>query len=91
MMRTLLLLLLLPLMPAKAEEREIQCPGLTTYEMRFCASQSWEKSKQALKEQLEPRTLDKWKAATQEACAAAMPHTDKERFIHRWSLVAMTD
>ena len=39
-MRTLLLLLLLPLMPAKEEEREIQCPGLTTYEMRFCASQS---------------------------------------------------
>ena len=91
-MRGLFLLLLLPVMPVKAQEAEIQCPGLTTYEMRFCASQRWEKSKQALKEQLEPRTLDKWKAATQEACAAAaMPHRDKERFIHRWSLDAMTD
>ena len=71
MMRTLLLLLLLPLMPAKAEEREIQCPGLTTYEMRFCASQSWERSNQALKDQLPQATLEKWIAATQEVCAAA--------------------
>ena len=70
-MRTLLLLLLLPLMPAKAEEREIQCPGLTTYEMRFCASQSCERSNQALKDQLPQATLEKWKAATQEVCAAA--------------------
>ena len=70
-MRTLLLLLLLPLMPAKAEEREIQCPGLTTYEMRFSASQSWERSNQALKDQLPQATLEKWKAATQEVCAAA--------------------
>ena len=70
-MRTLLLLLLLPLMPAKAEEREIQRPGLTTYEMRLCASQSWERSNQALKDQLPQATLEKWKAATQEVCAAA--------------------
>jgi len=70
-MRTLLLLLLLPLMPAKAEEREIQCPGLTTYEMRFCASQSWERSNQALKDQLPQATLEKWKAATQEVCGVA--------------------
>ena len=70
-MKALLLLLLLPLMPVKAGEPEIQCPGLTTYEMRFCASQSWEQSNQALKEQLPPATLEKWKAATQEVCAAA--------------------
>ena len=70
-MRTLLLLLLLPLMPAKAEEREIQCPGLTTYEMRFCASQSLRESKQALKEQLPQATLEKWQAATQEVCGVA--------------------
>ena len=70
-MRSLLLLLLVPLMPAKAEEPEIQCPGLTTYEMRFCSAQSWEQSNQALKEQLEPTTLDQWKAATQEVCTAA--------------------
>ena len=66
-----LLLLPLPLMPAKAEEPRIVCPGLTTYEMRFCASQKWEESNQALKEQLTPATLKKWKAATREVCAAA--------------------
>ena len=70
-MKALLLLLLLPLMPVKAGEPEIQCPGLTTYEMRFCASQSWGQSNQALKEQLPQATLEKWKAATQEVCAAA--------------------
>ena len=70
-MKALLLLLLLPLMPVKAGEPEIQCPGMTTYEMRFCASQSWEQSNQALKEQLPQATLEKWKAATQEVCAAA--------------------
>ena len=70
-MRSLLLLLLVPLMPVKAEESEIECPGLTTYEMRFCASQRWDQSNQALKEQLPQATLEKWKAATQEVCAAA--------------------
>ena len=70
-MKALLLLLLLPLMPVKAEEPEIQCPGLSTYEMRFCASQSLRESKQALKEQLPQATLEKWKAATQEICGVA--------------------
>ena len=71
MIRALLLLLLLPAIPAKTQESEIQCPGLTTYEMRFCSAQSWEQSNQALKEQLPQATLKKWKAATQEVCAAA--------------------
>ena len=66
-MRGLFLLLLLPLMPAKA----IQCPGLTIYEMRFCASQSLDQSSQALEEQLPQATLEKWKAATQEVCGVA--------------------
>ena len=70
-MRALFLLLLLPVMSVKAEEPEIQCPGLTTYEMRFCASQRWEESNQALMEHLLQATLEKWKAATQEVCAAA--------------------
>ena len=70
-MKALPFFLLLPLMPARAEEPEIQCPALTTYEMRFCASQSWGQSNQALKEQLPQATLEKWKAATQEVCAAA--------------------
>ena len=70
-MKALVLLLLLPVVPVKAEEPEIQCPGQNTVEMRFCASQRWEESNQALKEQLPQATLKKWKAATQEVCAAA--------------------
>tara|TARA_B100001093_G_scaffold370600_1_gene355558 strand:- start:224 stop:538 length:315 start_codon:yes stop_codon:yes gene_type:complete len=69
--KALLLLLLLPLMPVKAKQPDIQCPGQNTVEMRFCASQKWEESNQALREQLEPRTLKTWMKATQEVCAAA--------------------
>jgi len=58
-------------MPAKAEHSAIKCPGANTIEMRWCASQKWEESNQALKEQLTPATLKKWKAATREVCAAA--------------------
>jgi hypothetical protein len=58
-------------MPMKAEQPDIQCPGLTTYEMRFCASQKWDESNQALREQLEPKTLETWVKTTQEVCAAA--------------------
>ena len=69
-MRALFLLLFFSLVPVQAEEPDIQCPGANTIEMRWCASKSWEESNQALKEQLEPSTLNKWKAATQEVCAA---------------------
>ena len=69
--KKLIMLLFIPMLPIKAGEPEIQCPGLTTYEMRFCASQSWEQSNKALKGQLTPETLQKWNAATQKVCAAA--------------------
>ena len=71
MKQALVLLLLLPLMPAKAEQPDIQCPGLNTPEMRFCASQSLVESNQALMEQLTQETLNTWVKATQEVCAAA--------------------
>ena len=70
-MKVLLLLLLMPLMPVKAEQPDIQCPGHNTVEMRFCASQKWNESNQSLKKQLEPETLKTWVKATQEVCAAA--------------------
>lgn len=70
-MKGLLLLLLLPVMPVKAEQADIQCPGLNTAEMRWGASQKWNESNQALKEQLEPETLNTWVKATQQVCAAA--------------------
>ena len=71
-MRALLLpLLLLPLMPAKAEEPDIQCPGMNTIEMRWCASKSLEESNQALKEQLSPETMENWIQATREVCSVA--------------------
>jgi hypothetical protein len=69
--KALLFLLLLPLMPAKAEQPDIQCPGLYPPEIRFCISQSFRESNQALREQLEPKTLETWVKTTQEVCAAA--------------------
>ena len=72
LMKGLLLLpLLFPVIPVSAQESDIQCPGGTTVEMRLCASQSLRESKQALKKQLPQATLEKWKAATQEACGVA--------------------
>ena len=70
-MKGLLLLVLLPAMPVKAEQPDIQCPGLNTAEMRWCASKSLEESEHLLKEQLPPETLENWKQATQEVCAIA--------------------
>ena len=70
-MKALLLLLLLPVMPVKAEQPDIQCPGANTVEMRWCASQQWKESNQSLEKQLEPETLKTWVKATQEVCAAA--------------------
>ena len=70
-MKALLLLILFPLMPAKAEQPDIQCPGKNTYEMRWCASQKWEESNHLLKNQLDPETLNTWVKATQEVCTAA--------------------
>ena len=58
-------------MPVKAEQPDSQCPGLTNYEMRFCASKKWEQSNQALREKLEPDTMTTWVKATQEVSAAA--------------------
>ena len=70
-MKGLLLLLLLPVMPVKAEQASVQCPGPNTAEMRWCASQQWNQSHQLLKEQLEPETLKTWVKATHQVCAAA--------------------
>ena len=70
-MKALILLLLLPLMPVKAEQPEIKCPGNNTVEMRWCASQSLDQSNQALREQLEPETMKQWREATMEVCSAA--------------------
>jgi hypothetical protein len=54
-MRALLLLMLLPLMPAKAEQPDIKCPGNNTVEMRWCASKSLDESKAALEKKLSAR------------------------------------
>ena len=70
-MKGLLLLLLLPVMPVKAEQPDIQCPGQNTIEMRWCASQSLDESNADLQKKLPPETLKTWVKATQEVCAAA--------------------
>ena len=70
-MKVLLLLLLLPLMPAKVEQLDIQCPGANTVEIRWCASQQWKESKRDLQEKLLPETVETWTEATRKVCAAA--------------------
>ena len=70
-MKGLLLLLLLPVMPVKAEQPDIQCPGQNTVEMRWCASNSLSESNADLQKKLPPETLKTWVKATQEVCAAA--------------------
>ena len=71
-MRKLLLLFpLLSAIPVKAEAPEIKYPRQNTIEIRWCASELLEESHQALQEQLSTETLEKWKAAKQEVCAAA--------------------
>ena len=58
-------------MPVKAEKQDIQCPGMNTPEMRWCASKSLEESNQALSQQLSPETMENWQQATMEVCAVA--------------------
>ena len=70
-MRGLLVLVwLLSAMSAKAQDPEIQCPGQNTIEMRWCASQEWGESNEALKQELSPEVLNTWRQATQDVCAA---------------------
>ena len=68
-MRVLLLLMLLPLIPAKAAQPDIQCPGKNTVEMRWCASKSLQESNSALEKKLAPETLKQWIEATREVCS----------------------
>ena len=70
-MRALLLLMLLPLMPAKAGQPDIKCPGNNTVEMRWCTSKSLDESKAALEKKLSPETLKQWREAIMEACSVA--------------------
>ena len=70
-MKTLLLLMLLPPMPVKAEQPKIQCPGENTVEMRWCASKSLQESNDALEKKLSPETLKQWREATSRVCSAA--------------------
>ena len=69
-MKALLLMLLLPVMPAKAEQPDIKCPGINTVEMRWCASKSLDESRAALEKKLSTETLKQWKEATMEVCSA---------------------
>ncbi len=70
-MKALLLMLLLPVMPAKAEQPDIKCPGNNTVEMRWCASKSLDESKAALEKKLSPETMKQWREATMQVCSAA--------------------
>ena len=70
-MRPLLLpLLFLPLMPAKAKQPDIKCPGNTTVEMRWWLQKALRRH---LRQNL-TRDAAKWAAATQEVCSAYAPY-----------------
>ena len=58
--------------------------------MRFCASQKWNESNQALKKQLEPETLKTWVKATQEVCASAYS-TYRQGIIYPQMVVSCDD
>ena len=70
-MRALLLLTLLPLLPANAEQPNIKCPGNNTPEMRWCASKKLQESNSALEKKLPRALLMEWQRATKVVCAAA--------------------
>tara|TARA_B100000073_G_C23519839_1_gene487423 strand:- start:133 stop:450 length:318 start_codon:yes stop_codon:yes gene_type:complete len=67
----LLLLMLLPLMPAKADQPNIKCPGNNTPEMRWCASKRKQESNAALQKELPRAVLMEWQRATQAVCSVA--------------------
>ena len=70
-MRALLIMMVLSLIPAKAEVSDIQCPGQNTLEMRWCATKNLQESRAALDRKLSRKTLQSWRQETQEVCAAA--------------------
>lgn len=70
-MKALLLLILFPLMPAKAEQPDIKFPGQNTIEMRWCASKSLDQSKAALERKLSPETMMQWRETTMTVCSDA--------------------
>lgn len=70
-MKALLLLILIPLMPAKAEQPDIKCPGQNTIEMRWCASKSLDQSKAALERKLSPETMMQWRETNMKVCSDA--------------------
>lgn len=68
----LALALLLPASPALAQNPEdIQCPGETTIEMRYCAGLQWEQSTARLQRRLPRTLLLQWQEATRAVCAHA--------------------
>ena len=72
-MKAFLLLILLPIIPAKAEQPDIKCPGNTTIEMRWCASKKLDESNGILtrEKKLSPEDLKQWKETTKKVCSAA--------------------
>ena len=63
--------LLLPTSAAIAKPAAIQCPGNSTYEMRDCASQSWEQSDAQLRQKVSQQLMAQWQETTRALCAAA--------------------
>ena len=69
-MRALLLLALLPLVPANsAEQQDFECPGKSVAEMRWCASRELgESDSDILWKKMPPKMMYQWKETTKKAC-----------------------
>ena len=50
-MKAFLLLILWPIIPAKAEQSNIKCPGNNTIEMRWCVSKKLDESNAVLSQE----------------------------------------
>ncbi|TCD56570.1 lysozyme inhibitor LprI family protein [Synechococcus sp. BS55D] len=72
-MRQLLILGALAVVPqpAAAQPAQIQCPGATTPQMRYCAEKSWEQSDAQLRQKVGTRLMEQWHEATKALCSHA--------------------
>ena len=73
----LLALVLAPLSEASAMPGSIRCPGSTTGEMHYCASQSLEQSQILIRKKLPKQEVEQWIQLTRAVCERAhAPHRD---------------
>ena len=69
--------LLMPVGEAHAATPPIRCPGTNTFEMRYCAGQSLDKSIALLRQKITTQQYTQWSETTRALCEAAYaPYKD---------------